>query len=88
MPDRYANYTMAEIGKDIVKAKRLLEAGEVVAIPTETVYGLAADTFNVKAVTNIFRIKNATFFSQSLHTPLSSIINIRITKRLDMHFFF
>ena len=54
--------SMAEIGKDIVKAKRLLEAGEVVAIPTETVYGLAANAFNVKAVTNIFRIKNRPHF--------------------------
>ena len=32
---------MAEIGDDILKAKTLLEQGELVAIPTETVYGLA-----------------------------------------------
>ncbi|MFT4595362.1 MAG: L-threonylcarbamoyladenylate synthase, partial [Psychroserpens sp.] len=32
---------MAEIGTDINKAAKLLKAGKLVAIPTETVYGLA-----------------------------------------------
>ena len=34
---------MAEIGKDIEKAKWILEQGDLVAIPTETVYGLAGN---------------------------------------------
>lgn len=37
-------------------AERLLH-GEVVAIPTDTVYGLAADPFNLAAVEEIFRVK-------------------------------
>ncbi len=37
-------------------AERLLH-GEVVAIPTDTVYGLAADPFNLSAVEEIFRVK-------------------------------
>ncbi|MBL7856106.1 MAG: threonylcarbamoyl-AMP synthase [Cyclobacteriaceae bacterium] len=49
---------MAEIGKDITKAKQLLEAGELVAIPTETVYGLAGNALDVTAVTKIFVAKN------------------------------
>ena len=49
---------MAEIGKDLALAKRLLEAGELVGIPTETVYGLAGNALNVKAVTAIFKVKN------------------------------
>jgi L-threonylcarbamoyladenylate synthase len=49
---------MAEIGKDIKKAKYLLEQGELVAIPTETVYGLAANALNIDAVTRIFEVKN------------------------------
>ena len=53
---------MAEIGKDITKAKRLLEAGEVVAIPTETVYGLAGNALNVRAITTIFSVKNRPHF--------------------------
>ncbi len=38
-------------------AARLLEAGKLVAIPTETVYGLAADASNPDAVAAIFRAK-------------------------------
>ena len=34
-----------------------LRHGEVVAIPTDTVYGLAADPFNLSAVEEIFRVK-------------------------------
>ncbi len=48
---------MAEIGKDIAKAKNLLERGELVAIPTETVYGLAANALDTNAVVKIFRVK-------------------------------
>jgi len=48
---------MAEIGKDIAKAKSLLEHGELVAIPTETVYGLAGNALNEKAVLEIFKVK-------------------------------
>lgn len=53
---------MAEIGKDINKAIKLLEAGELVAIPTETVYGLAGDALNASAVTKIFVAKNRPHF--------------------------
>lgn len=42
----------------IDRAAELLGAGEVVAIPTETVYGLAADAANPDAVLKIFEIKN------------------------------
>jgi L-threonylcarbamoyladenylate synthase len=49
---------MAEIGTQIERAKELLERGEVVAIPTETVYGLAADATNALAVAKVFDVKN------------------------------
>ena len=42
----------------VAEAKRILSHGGVIAIPTETVYGLAADATNPKAVEKIFRIKN------------------------------
>ena len=42
---------------DIQRAGELLKAGELVAIPTETVYGLAADASNPAAVANIFKAK-------------------------------
>jgi L-threonylcarbamoyladenylate synthase len=38
-------------------AVEFLRAGEVVALPTETVYGLAANALNVEAVGRIFEIK-------------------------------
>lgn len=38
-------------------AARLLAAGELVAIPTETVYGLAADAMNGEAVSSIYVAK-------------------------------
>ena len=41
----------------IREAARLLQAGELVAIPTETVYGLAADGLNGAAVAAIFGAK-------------------------------
>lgn len=46
----------------ILKAVQLLSDGKVVAIPTETVYGLAANALNEDAVTEIFKIKNRPFF--------------------------
>ena len=39
------------------KAKTLILEGEVVAVPTETVYGLAANAFDEKAVAKIFVAK-------------------------------
>ncbi len=53
---------MAEIGKDIKKAKRMLEEGKLVAIPTETVYGLAGNALDVEAVTEIYLSKNRPYF--------------------------
>jgi L-threonylcarbamoyladenylate synthase len=41
----------------VQRAAALLCAGEVVALPTETVYGLAANAWNADAVRKIFEIK-------------------------------
>ncbi len=41
----------------ITEAAALLKAGEVVAFPTETVYGLGADATNERAVSKIFKAK-------------------------------
>ncbi|HEY9486863.1 MAG TPA: L-threonylcarbamoyladenylate synthase [Chryseosolibacter sp.] len=61
---------MAEIGKDINKAKQLLERGDLVAIPTETVYGLAGNALDEKAVTAIFKVKNRPAFDPLIiHVP-------------------
>jgi L-threonylcarbamoyladenylate synthase len=52
----------AEIGEDIIKAKAILESGDLVAIPTETVYGLAAKALDPNAVAKIFEAKNRPSF--------------------------
>lgn len=44
-------------------ARRLLAAGKAVAIPTETVYGLAADATNGEAVAGIFEAKGRPRFN-------------------------
>ncbi|WP_310560464.1 L-threonylcarbamoyladenylate synthase [Flavobacterium sp.] len=49
--------------KEISTAAKLLQEGKVVAIPTETVYGLAANAFDGKAVAQIFAIKNRPLFN-------------------------
>ena len=41
-----------------MKAVELLREGKVVAVPTETVYGLAADALNPQAIARVFEIKN------------------------------
>jgi L-threonylcarbamoyladenylate synthase len=41
----------------VARAAELLRAGELVALPTETVYGLAANAWNADAVRRIFEVK-------------------------------
>lgn len=60
---------MASLGKDIDAAKAILETGELVGIPTETVYGLAGNALNPDAVAKIFAVKNRPSFDPLiLHT--------------------
>ncbi|MEM6280361.1 MAG: L-threonylcarbamoyladenylate synthase, partial [Verrucomicrobiota bacterium] len=51
-------------------AVNALQTGEVVALPTETVYGLAADAFNIAAVEKIFEAKERPHFDPLIvHVP-------------------
>lgn len=69
------------IGTDIQKAAALLQASDVVAIPTETVYGLAANAFDTQAVAQIFKTKNRPFFDPLiLHTDSIDKINDWVTE--------
>ena len=54
---------MSIISKDISKAIAILNAEELVAIPTETVYGLAGNIFSKKAITAIFETKQRPLFN-------------------------
>lgn len=58
------------IGTDIGHAAALLSRGEVVAIPTETVYGLAANALDPDAVLRIYEAKHRPRFNPLiLHIP-------------------
>lgn len=68
--------------REIERAVELLRAGDVVALPTETVYGLAGDGFNPLALAKIFEIKQRPFFDplilhvtslDTVHSVASSI---------------
>lgn len=61
---------------DINKAVSLLREGQLVAIPTETVYGLAANAFSDKAVAKIYETKN-----RPANNPL--IVHIHSMEQLD-----
>ena len=60
----------------ITAATQLLMAGQIVAIPTETVYGLAADAQNVDAVARIYAAKGRPDFN-----PL--IVHVRDQKAAE-----
>ena len=51
-----------QVGTDIFLAAELLRNDEVVAIPTETVYGLAGNALSEASVLKIFQAKNRPFF--------------------------
>jgi len=60
---------VSQTGSDISQARTILTAGNTVAIPTETVYGLAANALNTAAVAQIFSIKKRpTFDPLIVHT--------------------
>ncbi len=67
---------MAIISKDIFKAADILNHEGVVAIPTETVYGLAGNIYSKKAINKIFEIKQRPLFN-----PL--IVHIKSLEQLD-----
>lgn len=68
------------IGKDIYYAAQCLREGKLVSIPTETVYGLAANAFDLDAVLSIFHAKNRpTFNPLIVHCANVSQINDFVT---------
>jgi L-threonylcarbamoyladenylate synthase len=65
----------AGIGSDLFQAKDILNAGGLVGIPTETVYGLAGNALDRNAVLSIFEAKNRPKFDP-LIVHLSDISEI------------
>lgn len=71
--------------KNIEKAAEAIKSGEIVAFPTETVYGLGADGLNPTAVAKIFEAKNRPSFNPLiLHIAsaeeLNELVNIKSEK--------
>ena len=61
---------MTQISSDISKAIELLNKEDVVAIPTETVYGLAGNIYSEKAIRKIFEVKQRPLFNPLIvHIP-------------------
>ena len=58
---RCNNEIDATTKENIMLAAEDLMNGELVVYPTETVYGIAADIFNQKAVKNLYMVKNRPF---------------------------
>src|SRR5947208_7731743 len=57
-------------GETIAEAARLILAGELVAVATESVYGLGADATNAEAVARIYEAKRRPAFNPLIvHVP-------------------
>ena len=66
----------AKSGTDVALAARLLQEGKLVGVPTETVYGLAANALAPDAVAKIFAAKNRPTFNPlilHLHTAQQAL---------------
>src|SRR5580765_4480543 len=57
--------TSARFDAAVHSAANVLRRGEVVALPTETVYGLAANALDARAVQRVFEIKG-----RPAHNPI------------------
>ena len=75
---------ITEIGIDINKAAKLLMEEELVAIPTETVYGLAGNALSDKAVAKIYAAKKRPSFNP-LILHVCNIDQIELYADIDLH---
>ena len=75
---------MIETGTDVMFAAKCIAEGNLVAFPTETVYGLGADAFNPFAVAHIFEVKQRpTFDPLIVHISEMNQINDLYDKHID-----
>ncbi|HPV09725.1 MAG: threonylcarbamoyl-AMP synthase [Verrucomicrobia bacterium] len=72
-----ATHTPALFAAAVDRASALLRAGEIVALPTETVYGLAANAYDKKAVARLFAAKG-----RPAHNPIIvHVANVAMARR-------
>lgn len=71
---------MSIISEDISKAVSLLKEDEIVAIPTETVYGLAGNIYSEKAIKAIFETKERPYYNPLIvHIPSKEYLSDIVT---------
>lgn len=76
-----ATHTTALFAAALARAVTLLQAGEVVALPTETVYGLAANALDARAVRRIFEAKG-----RPAHNPIIvHVASLNLAQRCVRH---
>ena len=73
---------MKSIQSNIKKAKKYLDNNHCVAVPTETVYGLAANAYSNSAVKKIFNLKKI-YLLHKFHQTRNTIDE----KHALIHFF-
>src|ERR1039457_3277458 len=72
-----STHTPELFAEAVQRAAQLLRAGEVVALPTETVYGLAANALDAEAVAKIYKIKG-----RPAHNPIIvHVASVAMAKR-------
>ena len=59
----FVTHKKTMITTDINIAKEMLLKNELIAIPTETVYGLAGNAYNETAIKKIFTLKKRPFYN-------------------------
>ena len=74
--------TNSDIDKFIDEAVTLLENGEVIAYPTETVYGLGADAQSEKAIEDIHKLKGRKFQKDFLVLVASELDIIPLVREI------
>lgn len=72
----FVTHKKTMITTDINKAKEILLENELIAIPTETVYGLAGNAYNETAIKKIFKLKKRPFYNPLIvHLKSASCIS-------------
>jgi tRNA threonylcarbamoyl adenosine modification protein (Sua5/YciO/YrdC/YwlC family) len=74
MSNNIRRLLIAPTEEGLNQAAKLLREGQLLAFPTETVYGLGADATNVEAVLNIFKAKGR---------PLTDPLIVHVAKSSD-----
>ena len=74
MASRYDTSSEAEREEGIAAAGRAVQRGRLVVVPTDTVYGIAADAFNAEAVTALLAAKG-----RGRHMPPPVLVSAKTT---------